>query len=44
MEKVTEENLQTIVKLYFDGYSAAEAIKAVNKKEPFGEGPVKTIQ
>lgn len=40
MEKVIEEKLQEIVRLYFDGYSAAEAIKMVNKKEPFTEGPV----
>ncbi|MBU3145753.1 hypothetical protein [Clostridium sp. CF012] len=40
MEKTTEEKLQKIVKLYFDGHTAAEAIKEVNKKEPFTEGPV----
>ena len=33
MKKITEEKLQQIVGLYFDGYSAAEAIKMVNKKE-----------
>lgn len=32
MDKITEGKLQQIVGLYFDGYSAAQAIKMVNKK------------
>ena len=39
MEKITEEKLQQIVSLYFDGYSAVQAIQII-KKEPFTEGPV----
>jgi len=34
MEKVIEENLKKIVELYFEGYSAADAIKKVIKKNP----------
>ncbi|WP_258880062.1 hypothetical protein [Clostridium estertheticum] len=33
MKKITEEKLQQIVSLYFDGYSTAEAIKITNKKD-----------
>lgn len=38
MKKITEEKLQEIVELYFYGYSAAEAIKMVNKKRTLSRG------
>ena len=48
MKKVIEQNSQRIVELYFDGYTVSEAIQEIDKlatkKEPFTEGPDKTVQ